>query len=859
MTEYYGLTMDEAKIRIEAYGYNEIRTSKKKTLLKQIKHILSEPVYLFLSCIAILYFLLGEPADGAIMIAFVIFVIGIDVFQEVRTGNALRKLKEITEPKITAIRDGKEVQIKARELVPGDLFLIREGVKIPADGYLLKANGLCVDESILTGEEEAVWKNERVIKPLDKSDGKDIFSKKDYCYTGTFVINGSGIVCAEKTGNDTEYGKIAENISNTPDIRTGLQLQMKKLAKQCTVFAAALFFLVGFFTFLNLSECTMIERIINGILAGVVLALSMIPGEFPVILAVFLSMGALRLAKKNALIRHLPSVETLGSVSVLCLDKTGTITQNNMRVSDYYINELPEGKFCRTVTFACKEGTYDPVEKAMAAFREHLCSQCGKQSGEVKACGTINASPLLIKEYPFSGDLKAMALIWKENGFYIIAAKGSPETILTLCHLSKDQEIKAEGLLKDYLKKGLRVIAVADQIIPADLTIPDQLSVCDLQFRGIIGLSNPVRNEIMDSIKTCNDAGIRVIMITGDHPTTAAVIADEVGIRNCNRVMTGNEINELADAELRAAVNVCNIFARVLPLHKMRIVKALRENGEVVAMTGDGVNDSPAQKTADIGISMGKHGSEVCREAADLILLDDNISTIINTVRDGRRIYQNIVKAVGYVLAIHIPIAMISLTAPMLGILPQDVMLLPLHIVLLELIMDPTCSIALERLPAENNIMKRPPRNPMEQLFTKAGLWKSILQGLAIFIFAFGIYYVMLCLSYPAELARTAGFAVLVLSNVLLVAENCSEAENIIQAFRKLRKNRGIWIVNIITVSGLLLLIYSPLNKSLGFQPLSLPNMIIVIMLSVVSVFWYETVKKQKNSLKPNKRLHYLR
>jgi Ca2+-transporting ATPase len=850
MTDYYGLTTDEVKKRKEIYGYNEIRTKRKKRILRQVRHILSEPIYLLLSCSSAIYFLLGERTEGGVMIAFVIFVIGIDVFQEVRTGIALKKLKEITTPEVTVIRDGIVMQIPGRELVPGDLMFIAEGVKIPADGYLLRANGLCIDESILTGEAESVWKNARVnINEIESNENyvHNEYFKRDYCYTGTFVIVGTGTVLVERTGNHTEYGKIADSILKAPETNTVLQIQMKKLAKQCSVFAAILFLLVGFFTFFNLSGHGLMERIIHSMLAGVVLALSMIPGEFPVILSVFLSMGALRLAKKKALIRHLPSVETLGLVSVLCMDKTGTITQNKMQVSDCFINKYQKGKFCRTMALAHKEGTYDPVEKAIMEYGEYLCSQCRLQSDEVKACSIAKRNSLLIKEYPFTNELRAMGQVWMEGESYTIAAKGSPETILSLCYLTNEQDIEVKERLNNFLKKGLRVIAFADRTLGKDFDIPDNLSQCRLHLRGILGLSDPARKEIKDNISACYDAGIRVVMITGDHKTTASVIAGDVGINNSKRVITGDEITRLSDLELGNVVKECNIYARVLPLHKMRIVKALQENGEVVAMTGDGVNDSPALKIADIGIAMGKHGSEICREAADLILLDDNISTILNTVHDGRRIYQNIMKTVGYVLAIHVPIALISLVAPMLGIVSEALMLLPLHIVLLEMIMDPTCSIALERLPAEDNIMKIPPRKKVEHLLTKGRLMKSVLQGLVIFMFSFGIYYIMVRCSYSPELARTAGFAVLVLSNVLLVLENCSESENIIQIIRKIGKDRGIWTVNVITICGLMLLIYTPLNKILGFHPLSVSCIILVIVLSIISVLWYEIVKIMKN------------
>jgi Ca2+-transporting ATPase len=849
--------MEEAKELQKQYGKNEISSKNNGKLRKHILHIFSEPIYLLLSCAAIIYFALGEATDGAIMIAFVIVVIGIDVFQDSRTGNTLKKLKDITTPRIRVIRGGIEIWLLGVDLVPGDLMLISEGVKIPADGYLISAVGLCMDESILTGESVGVWKyargknilrkspssNTNKISSNNKVNNDSHYFRRDYCYTGTFVILGSGTVMVEKIGNQTEYGKIADKILGASTANSLLQRQMKRLAKQCTYIAVILFVLVSVATFLNLSNYILSERIIHSILAGVVLALSMIPGEFPVILSVFFSMGALRLAKKKALIRRLSAVETLGAVSVLCMDKTGTITQNKMKVAECYISDRQEGKFCRIMALACKEGTYDPLEKAMLQYGEQLCSNCNSQKNEVMACNISRAKPVLIKEYAFTNELKAMGQVWREKDKIIITTKGSPETIISLCLLSIEQKQNINNELKEFSKKGLRVIAIADRTLSSVEELPESLLECRLFFRGMIGLSDPPREGISDNVEASYAAGIRVVMITGDHPETAISIAGAVGIKNHTQVITGDEITMLSEEELRKKVMECNIFARVLPIHKMRIVKALKENGEIVAMTGDGVNDSPAQKIADIGIAMGKHGSEVCREAADLILLDDNFSTILDAVRDGRRIYQNIRKAIGYVFAFHIPIALVSLAAPILGIGPDALLLLPLQIVLLELVMDPTCSIALERQPAEDNIMTKPPRSPLEGLLSSNLLIKSFSQGLMIFLAAFSIYYILLVLSYPIELARTAGFAVLVISNILLVLVNCSETESIFQTIYKIRTDKGIWIVNLIIFIALLIMIYSPLHESLGFTPLSFAYLIKVIGSSIIAVIWYETVK----------------
>jgi len=827
MSSIQGLTMREVKELQYRYGKNEISTNKKGMLLEKIKHILDEPIYLLLTCSSVIYFLLGEAVDGAIMIAFVLFVIGIDVLQDARTGNTLKKLKDLSTPKIKVIREETEMLIPSVDLVPGDVMLIHEGVKLPADGLLILCSGLCIDESILTGESDCVWKT--VVQENNNPDGE--YFRKDYCYTGTLVTLGNGIVIVDKIGNETEYGKIADKIIKVPSEATVLQKQMKKLAKQCTYIAAILFVMVSIVTFFNLSEYPLQKRWIESILAGVVLALSMVPGEFPVIQSVFLSMGALRLAKKHALIRRLPAVETLGAVSVLCVDKTGTITQNSMMVQELWSFDGRDELLCRTMALACKIETYDPMESAMLEYCVSATSIEDRRKLE------------LVKEYAFTNELKAMGLIWRYESKRMIAVKGCAETILSLCRFSSQQGNIINEKLSELSKKGLRVIAVADLNLQALEAFPETLLDCKLHFRGFIGLLDPPRDHIIEDIHACHQAGIRVIMITGDHGITAASIACSAGITDSNEVITGEVIEQLSEDELRQRVKEVNIFARVLPLHKMRIVKALKDCGEIVAMIGDGVNDSPALKIADIGIAMGKHGSEVSREAADLILLDDNFSTILDSIQDGRRIYQNIIKSVGYIFAIHFPIAMVSFAAPLLGIAPEALLLLPLHIVLLELVMDPTCSVALERQPAERNIMQLPPRKAHKKLLSLSLLAKSITQGMAIFCGSFLLYYYLLINSYPAEIARTAGFSVMVLSNIFLVLVNCSDYDYIYQTIFKIRKDFGIWLVALFTVIGLVVMIYTPLSDFLKLSPLSCSMFLCVIGFSAISVLWYDIIK----------------
>lgn len=840
-----GLTTEEARRRQSQYGPNEIRIKKQRRWLMGLKHILEEPIYLLLSGSAAIYFILGEMLDGLLMIGFVLFVIGIDVLQDVRTGNALKKLRDLSEPKIRAIRDGREVVLDSVELVPGDIIMISEGVIIPADGWLLKANGLYLDESILTGESEGVWKYARDGE-INYEDKTKLYDRKDYCFTGTQVILGNGTMLIDRIGNTTEYGKIADTLVKAPRETSLLQKQLSRLARRLTRFAGILFVLVNLVTFINLEDYPLYERIIESLLAGVVLALSMVPGEFPVIQSVFLSMGALRLAKKHALVRSLSAVETLGAVSVLCVDKTGTITKNKMEIVEFWSPENEADDLCRSIALSCKEDTYDPMEIAMLSYCKAQCN-CGRMDSKcLTACVLSNNKGKIRKEYAFTNELKAMGQVWQLEEGLILAAKGSVETILPLCNISKVELTKAQAKIEEFTKRGFRVIAVGESYLSEEEPIPNHLLDCRLLLKGIIALEDPPRDHIKDQIKACYQAGIRIVMITGDHPRTTSSIAKSIGIRNSSTVITGDEISDMTDAQLQDVVRTCNLFARVLPIHKMRVVQALKDNGEITAMTGDGVNDSPALKIADIGVAMGKHGSEVSREAADLILLDDNIQTILDSVQDGRRIYGNITKAIGYILAVHLPIAMISLIAPLLGIAKEALMLLPLHIVLMELVMDPTVSIALERQPAEEGIMTRPPRKTNQDLLTLPLLWKSLLQGLMIFLASFLLYYSLLKLGYTAVVARTAGYSILVLSNIFLVLVNCSDTESIVKILRKLKDEKGIWFINALTLFELILMIYTPVAKVLELSPLPIFLLLLVIALSIISVLWYEVVKLSK-------------
>lgn len=823
-----GLTTTQAQKLQERYGKNELSPREKQGFVRKLVGIVKEPMFLLLIAVSVIYFILGEGRDGAVMLVFVAGIIGIDVIQEWKTDKTLQALKSLSAPRITVIRDGGEMKIDSADLVPGDIMLLHEGVKIPADGLVLSCQDLSVDESSLTGESENVWK-----QPYNGSASSDEHWRKDFCYAGTLVAQGSAVVRVEHIGAATQFGTIGAAVAVASDEKTPLQKQTGAIVKVSALVAAGLFILVGVVTYFNNSDMTFNERVVDSILAGITLSMAMIPEEFPVILTVFLSMGAWRLAKKNSLVRRLPSVETLGAVSVLCVDKTGTITMNQMMVQETWATDNDEERLCEVMGLACETEPYDPMEKAMLAY----CQKSGITTEHL-------FSEPLISEYAFTNETKMMGHVWHHENEIILAAKGSPEKLLRLCALSEVEMKVAEDKINNLSEMGLRVIAVGMMKPGSSENIPEKLSEATLKFCGLVALSDPPRAGVAEEIARCNRAGIRVVMITGDNGVTAAAIARKVGISISGGVITGDALSAMSDDELRQKVRTVSIYSRVLPEHKMRIVKAFQSSGDIVAMTGDGVNDAPALKSADIGIAMGMRGSEVSREAADLILLDDNFTTIVDTVRDGRRIFDNIRKAVGYVFTIHIPIAFSSLLAPMLGISPASLFLLPLHVVLLELVIDPTCSVVLERQPPETDIMDRPPRNPREKLLTKSMLLKSVLQGTVILAASFGAYYVTLA-QQPgnAPTARSMGLVVIMAANLLLVLVNSSDFDSIFVSAKRLIREKIVWMVNIMIGVMIFVSLYTPLNAFLKLAQLTLLQILLAGALAAVSVLWYELVK----------------
>lgn len=814
-----GLSEAEVNQSRQTYGTNELEKKRKLNLIQQILHVLAEPMFILLLITASVYFILGEFTDGIIMLILVFFVSGIEFFQSRKTDKALEALDTLSALNVDVIRDGKRITIDSNDIVVGDIVLLEEGDKIPADGKILKAEGLGVNESALTGESEVVYKKVQ--------DTSDRHFRLNMCYAGCDVTSGSGVIEITAVGKNTEYGKIGSTLKSIKHTKTPLEKQINKLVIICTIISLSFCLIVAVVNFFYNDSLIFKERIIQAILSGLTMAMATIPEEIPVVLTVFLAMGAWKLAKKHALTRNMKAVETLGAVTVLCTDKTGTLTQNKMTVQDTFAHDI---SLPFIALLACHKSPYDPME---IAIQEYAASQ------SIDIATYINYP--VIHEYAFNNEDKMMGQVWDLGGNQILCAKGAYESILPLCHL--DQSTQAEIIRKanNFSSHGYRVLAVAKR--EGIDNIPEDLSQNELTFVGLIAFADPPRLGVEKSIASCRNAGVRVIMITGDNGNTAAGIAKQIGLGDHSEIITGAELEKMTDEELDKRVQTTNIFARVYPNHKMRIVKALQDNHEVVAMTGDGVNDAPALKKAEIGIAMGERGTNVAKEAADLILLDDNFSTIVAAIENGRVIYSNIKKAVEYILVIHIPIILASLIIPLADL---PLLLLPIHVVLLELIIDPTSSIIFQRIQPDENIMNEPPRPLKEPLLNAATVFKCVLQGSAMFGVTFIAYFYLLKTGAALNLATSVAFTTLILANVLVVYVLQSD-DYAIKNFIVDLRDKVIVIINSAIIGVLMLLIYVPfLNQLVGMTPLGITQLLTALGLALLSTFVFDLLKKPR-------------
>jgi Ca2+-transporting ATPase len=829
-----GLSSREVSERLAQEGYNEIPSAKRQSVWSIAFSVIREPMFLLLIAGGSIYFALGDIREAALLLSFVVVIMGITFYQERKTERALEALRDLSSPRALVVREGKERRIAGREVVRGDLIVLAEGDRVPADALLLSSTNLAVDESLLTGESVPVSKIPKHDKmEMERPGGED----RPFLYSGTLVVQGQGYAEVKTTGTHTEIGKIGRSLRALGPESTPIQKKTVVLVRNLAILALLLFLVTV------VAYALMRGSWLNALLAGITLAMATIPEEIPVVLTVFLALGAWRISKHGVLTRRVPAVETLGSATVLCVDKTGTLTLNRMMVSEifsgdeyydvrYDSRQLPE-KFHEIVEFsilASHRDPFDPMEKAFKELGEHFLAHTEHLHGDWT----------LVREYPLSPELLALSHVWRspDRKEFIIAAKGAPEAIADLCHFNDIQINELAKQIDDMSERGLRILGVARASFN-EARLPHEQHEFDFKFLGLVGLADPVRGTVSQVLDECYTAGIRVIMITGDYPGTAKGIARQIGLEPADEYITGAELDEMTDDELTKRAASCAIFARVVPEQKLRIVNALKANGEVVAMTGDGVNDAPALKAADIGVAMGGRGTDVAREAASLVLLDDDFASIVLAVKMGRTIFDNLQKAISYIFAVHIPIVGMSLI-PVLFDLP--LVLLPAHIVFLELIIDPACSVVFESEPAEDDVMRRPPREPGQPLFGRRDTFVSILQGMSVLFIVLTVFRLALFLGQSAADARAITFTTLIIANLSLICANRSRSHTVLTSLRT--RNPALWWVIGGATVFLAMVLYVPFLRDLfSFTVLQPSDLFIAFIAGIAGVTWFEVLK----------------
>ena len=734
-----GLSEQEAASRRKADGPNELARTGRRTPFRIVLEVLREPMLALLLGGGVLYLLLCSPEEALILLAFALFSIVITVVQESRTERVLEALRDLTSPRALVIRGGERQRIAGREVVRGDLVVLAEGDRVPADARLIEASDVQTDESLLTGESVPVRKVASAASPSARPGGDDL----PHVFSGSLVVRGNGIAEVTATGPRSEIGRIGQSLSALDPEPPRLQAQMRWLVKLCAIFGGVVSVLAV------LLYGTLRGGWLDALLAGIAIGMSMLPEELPVVLTVFMAMGAWRISKARVLTRRAAAIETLGSATVLCTDKTGTLTQNRMTVAELCLPDntafRPQGDalpaefalLAETGRLASAPQPFDPMEKAFHAVAE------GLPSPALDLAHTYGLRPGLL----------AMTNVWRSGTETIVAAKGAPEAIAALCHLDAAAAAELTMRTEALAAKGMRVLAVARAVHRAEAW-PETQDGFAFSLLGLVGLADPLRPGVVEAVAECRTAGIRVVMITGDYPATAAAIARQAGL-DAEHILAGEALSTMDDATLAAQVRSTKVFARIMPEQKLRIVAALKANGEIVAMTGDGVNDAPSLKAAHIGIAMGGRGTDVAREASSLVLLDDDFGSIVAAVRLGRRVFDNLRKSMGFIIAIHVPIAGLALLPLIFGL---PILLWPMHIAFLEMVIDPVCTLVFEAETEEEGIMLRPPRNPTAPLFSASLLGWSVLQGAVVLALTAGIYLVALDGGMPEAEVRSLTF-----------------------------------------------------------------------------------------------------
>ena len=841
-----GLSSAQAAQRLQQDGPNALPGDQRRKLRSIARETLQEPMFLLLLAAAVLYLLLGDLQEGLVLFCFVLVVLALTLYQEGKTEHALAALRDLSSPRALVLRDAQAQRIAGREVVCGDIVLLAEGDRIPADAVLLSGSDVQVDESLLTGEALPVSKQ---CDPggADEGDG----SIRAQLFSGTLLVKGHGVARVSATGPRSEIGRIGTALETLTSEASPLKSQTARLVKVLAVIAlcASLFLILAY--------GGLTGDWLNALLAGIALAMALLPQEFTVILTVLPALGAWRLARQQVLTRRIAAIETLGATTVLCADKTGTLTENRMTVVQLYVPDagaaghslrvdysggadLPEA-FHALVEYsilASVAAPFDPMEKAFHRLGQHFLQDTEH----------LHRDWRLVQQYGLTPQLSAMTHVWQavdaesDSRSGIVAAKGSPEAVIELCHLDAAVQARLAAAVDAMAVTGLRVLAVAKARF-AGQEWPAIEHEFEFEFVGLLGLADPLRSEIVEAVGECRQAGIRVVMITGDYCLTAQAIAQsaQLDVGRPEHMLSGEALTLLSDAELCQRMRQVSVCARIAPQQKLRIVQALKANGEVVAMTGDGVNDAPALKAAHVGVAMGGRGTDVAREAASIVLLDDNFASIVRAVRLGRRIFDNLRKSMSYILAVHVPIAGLALLPVLLG---WPTVLFPLHIAFLELVIDPACSVVFENEPPESDVMRRPPRDARAPLFGGVTLALALLQGAGVLLLVLLAYAGAMRSLSEAE-ARTFAFTVLVLGNLMLIFSNRSRRQPLWAALRV--PNRSLWIVALLTLALLGLTLYLPwLTRLFYFAPLSAPELLTALFIGLLSVVWFELLRRAR-------------
>jgi Ca2+-transporting ATPase len=819
-----GLTQNQVIEAREKHGSNTLNYKKENGFLNAMLSLVKEPMVLLLLVASIVYFISGKVDDGIFLASAIVLVATISLYQDSRSRNALEKLKDFTQASCKVIRDNKIVEIKSEELVMGDCLMVEEGTSIAADGVIIHSNDFSVNESILTGESLAVYKDK---------------TKEDHTiYKGTTVASGLAIVEITAIGNETKLGKIGKSLESIVEEKTPLELQISNFVKKMVIAGAIVFSIVWGINFFQS------YNVLDSLLKALTLAMSILPEEIPVAFTTFMALGAWRLMKMGIVVKQMKTVETLGSATVICTDKTGTLTENKMSLAKLFTLTTqkitnPEGTLSvseiELIEFAMWSSepiAFDPMEVALHQAYKNVTSKDDRPHFK------------MIHEYPLEGKPPMMTHLFEnESGKRIIAAKGAPEAMINVSKLSDIEKQQINDAIKTMTNEGYRVLGVGEAVFKEN-NFPVTQQEFQFTFKGIVAFYDPPKKNIQSVLESFYQAGIAVKIITGDNAATTGAIAKQVGFRGYDKSLTGDELMQLKDDELQLRVADTNVFTRMFPEAKLRIITALKANNEIVAMTGDGVNDGPALKAAHIGIAMGKKGTEIAKEAASLILVEDDLSKMVDAIAMGRKIYTNLKKAIQYIISIHIPIILTVFIPLALGWIYPNIFS-PIHVIFLELIMGPTCSIIYENEPMEKNTMTQKPRPFTTTFFNWSELAISIIQGLVITAGTLSVYMYSVSQGYSETLTRTMTFSVLITANIFLTLINRSFYYSVFTTL-KYKNNMVLLIITITIVICAALFYIKPLTTFFEFESLTILQLLICIGAGFLSVIWYEGIKWKK-------------